>query len=106
MRLPWAQAHPAKVRLTGLILANHVVAAAVLLYGGVTLGALLGVCRDPVAGLAVVVALLDPLFYEMAPHWIVPVLRAREAEAVAATALHRLRLNVLEKGDVKKKILR
>ena len=56
MRLPRPEAHPAKVRLAGLVLADHVVAAAVLLDGGATLGALLGVGGDPVARLTVVVA--------------------------------------------------
>ena len=37
MGLPWPQAHPAEVRLARLILADHVVAAPVLLYGGATL---------------------------------------------------------------------
>ena len=37
MGLPGAKTHPAKVRLAGLILAYHVVAAAVLLDGGVAL---------------------------------------------------------------------
>ena len=67
MGLPGPEADPAEVRLAGLVLANHVVAATVLLYGGVALGALLGVGRDPVGGLAVVVALLDPLLDEVTP---------------------------------------
>jgi hypothetical protein len=59
--------------LAALILANHVIAAAVLLDGGPALGALLRVGRDPVGGLAVVVALLRPLPDQRAPHRIVPV---------------------------------
>ena len=80
MRLPGPEAHPAKVRLTGLVLADHVVAAAVLLDGGATLGALLGVGGDPVARLAVVVTLLDPLFDQMATDRVMPIFRACKAE--------------------------
>jgi len=72
--LPWSQTHPAKVRLARLVLANHVVASSVLLYGSSTLRALLGVGRDPVAGLTVIVTLLDPFLDEMTPDWVVPVL--------------------------------
>ena len=71
------------------------VASSILLNGGSTLWTLLGVCRDPVARLAVVVALLDPLLDEVAPDGVVPVLAAGEAEGVAAGALHWLRLNML-----------
>ena len=137
MGLPGPEADPAEVRLARLVLANHVVAAPVLLYRGTALkrdavfrntekciggitskltfrpnlehciasqiavmecnrigknpgskltqvkmsslddwhthtldtdrGALLGVGGDPVAGLAVVVALLDPLLDEVTP---------------------------------------
>ena len=74
MWLPWSQAHPAEVRLAGLVLANHMVATSILLYGSSTLWALLGVGRDPVAGLTVVITLLDPLLDEVAPHRVVPVL--------------------------------
>ena len=35
--LPGSQADPAEVRLASLVLADHVVAPSVLLYGGVTL---------------------------------------------------------------------
>ncbi len=59
--------------LAALVLANHVVAAAVLLDGGPALGALLRVRRDPVGGLAVVVTLLCPLPDQGTSHRIVPV---------------------------------
>lgn len=58
MRSPGAKTDPAEVRLAALVLALHVVAAAVLLDGGATLGTLLRVRRQPIAGLAVVLALL------------------------------------------------
>ena len=58
MRGPGAKTDPAEVRLAALVLALHVVAAAVLLDGGATLGTLLRVRRQPIAGLAVVLALL------------------------------------------------
>ena len=58
MRSPEAKTDPAEVRLAALVLALHVVAAAVLLDGGATLGTLLRVRRQPIAGLAVVLALL------------------------------------------------
>jgi hypothetical protein len=62
--------------LAALILAYHMIAAAVLLNGGPALGALLRVGRDPVGGLAVVVTLLCPLPDQRAPHWVVPVFYA------------------------------
>ena len=58
MRSPGAKTDPTEVRLAALVLALHVVAAAVLLDGGATLGTLLRVRRQPIAGLAVVLALL------------------------------------------------
>ena len=58
MGSPGAKTDPAEVRLAALVLALHVVAAAVLLDGGATLGTLLRVRRQPIAGLAVVLALL------------------------------------------------
>ena len=90
MRFPGSQADPAEVCLASLVLADHVVAAPVLLYGGVAGGALLGVGRDPVARLAVVVTLLDPLLDQVAADGVMPVLAALEAEQVATPALDRL----------------
>ena len=60
--------------LAALVLANHVVAAAVLLNGRLALGALLRVRRDPVGGLAVVVTLLRPLADQGTPHRVMPIL--------------------------------
>jgi len=74
MWLPWSQTHPAEVRLAALILANHVIATSILLNGSPTLGTLLGVGGDPVGCLAVIVTLLDPLFDEVAPDRVMPVL--------------------------------
>ena len=42
MRFPRPQTDPAEVRLAGLVLADHVIAAAVLLDGGVTLETIRG----------------------------------------------------------------
>ena len=81
--------------LAALVFADHVVATPILLDGSSTLGTLLGVCRDPVARLAVVVALLDPLLDEVAPDGVVPVLAASEAEGVTTGALHWPRLHML-----------
>ena len=50
------------VYLAVLIAADHVIATTVLLDGHMTLGTLLGVGSYPVGGLAVIIALLDPLF--------------------------------------------
>ena len=72
------------------------VAAAVLLDGGLALGALFRVGVDPVGRLGVVVALLDPLADERALHGVVPVLGAGEAERVAALALDRPRVHVAD----------
>ena len=68
------------------------VAAPVLLYDSLALWTLLGVCRYPVAGLRVVVALFDPLLDEVTPHRVVPVFQTGEAKEVAAPAFHRLGL--------------
>ena len=95
MWLPGSEAHPAKVGLARLVLADHVVTAAVLLNGGATLGALLGVGGDPVARLAVVVALLDPFLDQMTPDGVVPIFAAVEAEGVSAPTFHRLGVNML-----------
>ena len=73
MRLPRTQTHPAKLRLAALVLADHVVAATVLLDRRPTFGALLGVGRDPVGRFAVVVALFDPLLNQRTADRIVPV---------------------------------
>ena len=85
--------------LAGLVLANHVVAAAVLLNGGAALGALLGVSGDPVARLAVVIALLDPFLDQVTPDWVMPVFTAVEAEAVTAPALDRLGVHMLRQEN-------
>jgi len=95
MGLPGSKAHPAEIGLAALVFADHVVAPSILLDGSSTLWALLGVRRDPVARLAVVVALLDPLLDEVAPDGVVPVLAAGEAEGVTTGALHRPRLHML-----------
>ena len=60
--------------LATLVLAHHVIAAAVLLDGCPALGALLRVGRDPVGRLAVVITLLGPLPDQRAPHGVVPVI--------------------------------
>ena len=67
VRLPRSQTHPTEIGLAGLVLADHVIAATVLLYGGLALGALLRVGGDPIRRLAVVVALLDPFLDQMTP---------------------------------------
>ena len=98
MGLPRPETHPAEVCPTADVPADHVVAPAVLLDGSLALGALLGVGRDPVGGLRVVVALLDPPLDERAADGVVPVLGAGEAEEVAALALDRAGLNLEEQG--------
>lgn len=45
MWLPGSQAHPAELRLAVLVPTHHVVAAAVLLYGHMTLRTFLGLIR-------------------------------------------------------------
>lgn len=86
--LPRTQADPTEIVLAGKILADHVVAAPVLFYGGLALGTLFGVGRDPVARFGVVVAFLDPHLDQVAPHWIVPVFGARKTKVMAASTLH------------------
>ena len=72
------------------------VAAAVLLDGGLALGALFRVGIDPVGRLGVVITLLDPLADEGALHRVVPVLGAGEAKRVAALALDRAAVHVAD----------
>lgn len=96
VRLPHAQAHPAKLGLAGLVLAHHVVAAAVLLDGELALGALLGVGRYPVGRLRVIVALFYPLAQEVTLYRFVPVLATVEAKRVVAFAGHWSALDVLD----------
>lgn len=95
MWLPRPETHPTELGSARLILAYHVVAAAVLLDGDVALGTLFGVGRDPVGRLRVVVALLYPLLEPLALDRVVPQLAAPEAEHVAAEAPHSLRVKVL-----------
>ena len=65
---PWSEADPAEVCLAALVLALHVVATPVLLDCGAALWTLLRVRRQPVACLAVVLALLQPLLDQDAVH--------------------------------------
>ena len=65
---PGSEADPAEVGLAALVLAFHVVATPVLLDSGAALGTLLRVCRQPVARLTVVLALLQPLLDQDAVH--------------------------------------
>ena len=65
---PGAKADPAEVSLAALVLALHVVAAPVLLDGGAALGTLLRVRRQPIARLAVILTLLQPLLDQDAVH--------------------------------------
>lgn len=95
VRLPGSQTHPAKVGLAVLVLAHHVIAAAVLLNRHVAPWTLFGVGRYPVTGLRIVVALLDPHLEQMTLDRIVPVLAAGEAERVIALAGDAVRLDVL-----------
>ena len=86
MRLPRTHAHPAKVRLTSLVFAYHVITAAIFFYKGKNFeiqikikvsvkwkkanftynsfacGTFFGIGRNPVGCLGVIVALLDPFF--------------------------------------------
>jgi len=41
---------------------------------------LFGIGRDPVGRLGVIVALFDPLFDQVATHWVVPILTAGKTE--------------------------
>lgn len=101
MWLPWSETHPAELGSTRLILAYHVVAAAVLFDGDVALGTLLSVGRDPVGRLRVVVALLDPLFEPLALDRVVPQLAAPKAEHVATQTPHSLCVKVLRSDRVR-----
>lgn len=67
---------------------SHVVAATILFNRRHTLGAFLGVGRDPVCRLGVVFALFEPLFDQYARTRLVIVVPASEAEAETAIARH------------------
>lgn len=95
VRLPRTQANPTEVCLAILILAYHVIAAAVLLDGDVALGALLGVGGNPVGRLRVVVAFFYPLAQQVTFHRVVPILAAVEAKRVTALTGDRTGLHVL-----------
>ena len=58
-------------------------------------GALLSVGGDPVAGLAVVVALLNPFLDQVTLDRVMPVLTAVETEAVVTPALYQLGSHML-----------
>lgn len=73
---PWAQADPTKIGSARLVLADHVVAAAVLLNGHLTARTLFGIGRDPVGGFAVVVALLFPFSQQITFDRLVPIFAA------------------------------
>ena len=99
MGRPGSQAHPAELILAGLVLAEHVVTASILFNDGATFGTLLGVGGDPVARLAVVIALLDPFLDQMTSDRVMPVLTAVEAEAVVTPTLDRLGVHMLRQEN-------
>jgi len=80
MWLPGTQTDPTEVKLAAL--ADHVIAAPILLDRHVTLGTLARVRCDPIGCLRVVVALLDPPLKPLALHWVVPVLSTGKTEGV------------------------
>ena len=65
------------------------IAASVLFYGGIALWTFLCVCRNPVGGLGIVLALLQPLLDKRAGGRLVVSKRAAETEAVFASAVDR-----------------
>ena len=109
---PWSEANPAEVGLAALVLAFHVVAAPILLNSGAALGTLLRVRRQPVARLAVVLALLQPFLDQDAVHLLgktcinkfqpryadadrfMPVFSTAKAERVSTVACHQVRLRL------------
>jgi hypothetical protein len=60
------------------------VAAAVFLNRGVTLGAFFGVCRDPICGLRVVCTFLEPLLDELTGSRLMVCQDAAKAETMLA----------------------
>jgi len=62
MWLPGSQAHPAEIIAAGWILADHVIAATILLNGHITFRALFGVLGNPIGSLRVLKAFFEPLF--------------------------------------------
>ena len=78
VRLPVAEAHPAKVVLA--VEALHVIAAAVLFDADVTLGTVLGVGADVVRSFAVVRTFREPLADDLAIGWRVVVRSTPEAK--------------------------
>ena len=86
---------------THLIFADHVVATAIFLNRGFTLGTFLCVGRDPVGGLAIIITLFDPLLDEVAADRVVPVFATAKAEDVGAATSDRPGLHVLHLDGVR-----
>ena len=94
MGFPRTQTHPAKVSFAGLVLANHVITATILLNGGSTSWAFFGICRYPIGRLGIVVTLLDPFLDQMTTDWIMPILRTCKTKGMATAAFDWPSLNV------------
>lgn len=80
MRFPGAQTDPAEFHPAVGLLADHMIAAAVLLDGHLTLGALLCVGRDPVERLRIVITFLFPLLEYITLNRLVPAVTTQKAK--------------------------
>lgn len=80
--------------LTVLVLAHHVITAAILFDGHIAFGAFFRIRRYPITGLRVIVAFLDPFLQPTAFHRIVPVFTAHETEHMTAFTTYWPRFSV------------
>ena len=69
--------------------ASHVIATSILFYGRIALRTFFCVCRNPIGGLGIILALLQPLLDERAGCRLVVGKRTAETEAVFASAMDR-----------------
>lgn len=88
MGFPRAETDPAEIVLAILILADHVIAATILLDGDTASGTLFGICRNPVGRLRIIVTLLNPFLQPATLDRIVPILAAGKTEYMIAFAVN------------------
>ena len=82
-----------------MVLTDHVIATAILLYRSLTLRTLLGVSVYPVGRFTIVVTLFLPFFKYVALHRVMPHFSAKEAKVVTAQTLDGRSLYVLDLID-------
>jgi len=89
MWLPGSQAHPAEIIAAGWILADHVIAATILLNGHIAFGTLLGVLGNPIGCFRILKAFFEPLFKGATAGRFMPILPTGKAKLMATFAVNR-----------------